>query len=322
MISALTSSSFWSRKADSPLHDFDWESLDLRGRLEWEVPMARYCWFRVGGSAGGLYRPADWQDLQVFMQNRPTDIPVHVIGAASNLILRDGGVPGIMVKPGRGMNDIRLEPGTNGVEIYAEAGALDIQVARFALQHGLTGLEFLNGIPGTVGGGVMMNAGAYGGMFSSVLTEVDFLDEHGEHQTCPVDALGFSYRHAEIPPGWIVTGARFRPLGKDNIATIAQKMDDIAQSRQQSQPVRSRTGGSTFKNPPGQKAWQLIDQAGGRGLEVGGARMSDMHCNFMINTGTATAQDLEELGEQVRIRVKENSGVDLEWEIHRIGVEA
>ncbi|MEE8333208.1 MAG: UDP-N-acetylmuramate dehydrogenase [Alphaproteobacteria bacterium] len=288
-----------------------------RGRLTPDANIARTSWFRVGGTAEILFEPADQDDVAAFLANLPGDIPVTVIGVGSNLLIRDGGIPGVTIRLGRPFAAITIADS----RVTAGAGAVDINVARAARDAGLGGLEFLSGIPGTVGGAVRMNAGAYGGEVADVLLEALALDRAGTVQRVPASALDFSYRHCSAPDDWIFTEAVFRAR-PDDAAAIAARMDEIAGARGDSQPIRERTGGSTFKNPPDAKAWELIDAAGCRGLMVGGARVSDVHCNFLINTGSATASDLETLGETVRRRVAERLGVTLEWEIRRIGVTA
>jgi UDP-N-acetylmuramate dehydrogenase len=294
----------------------------VRGRYSEQADLARVTWFRVGGPAEVMFRPADRDDLAAFLAGCPSDVPLAVIGVGSNLLVRDGGVPGVVIRLGRGFADIRAD----GETIVAGAAALDINVARVALDAGIAGLEFLSGIPGTVGGAVRMNGGAFGGEIKDVLIDADVLDGQGVARTLTRAQLGFTYRHSLLPADWIVTGARFQ--GRKGIAAdIAARMDDIRATREESQPVRVRTGGSTFKNPDqpearGRKAWQLIEAAGCRGLVRGGAMVSEKHCNFLINTGTATAADIEALGEEVRRRVLQDSGVTLDWEIRRIGVAA
>ncbi len=286
----------------------------VRGRYRAEVPLARWSWFRVGGPAEVLFEPADKDDLRTFLSERPPEVPVTVIGFGSNLLIRDGGVPGVVVRLGPPFAAIRAVDD----EIHAGAAALSIHVARAALSAGLGGLEFLSGIPGTIGGALRMNAGAFGGETATVVRQVTAVDGIGNLHTLAAEDLGFSYRRSDVPDDWIFVAAalagRIEPK-----ARIAARMDEIAARRRQSQP-RTLTGGSTFLNPPGEKAWRLIEQAGCRGLRRGGAMVSELHCNFLVNTGNATAADLEALGEEVRRRVKEESGIDLEWEIRRIGV--
>ncbi|CAH2599487.1 UDP-N-acetylenolpyruvoylglucosamine reductase [Rhodovastum atsumiense] len=287
----------------------------LRGRAHADAMLAPTTWFRVGGPAEVLVRPADDDDLCAFLAALPPGLPVLPIGAASNLIVRDGGVPGVVVKLARGFGEIRLE--ADG--IVAGAAALDVTVAEHAAAAGLAGLEFLSGIPGTIGGAVAMNAGAFGSDVAGTLDWAEIVTRSGEKRRCGVHELGLSYRHSSLPPGGVVVRARFRAQPGDP-ATIATRIAEIRAHREATQPVRARTGGSTFRNPPGMKAWELIEAAGCRGLARGGAQVSTKHCNFLINTGGATASDIEGLGEEVRRRVREASGVELEWEIRRIGV--
>ena len=288
-----------------------------RGRVQANTPLAPFTWFRVGGPAEALVRPADADDLTDFLRALPNEIPVHVIGACSNLIVRDGGLPGVTVRLARGFSSIVAE--ANG--IVAGAAALDVTVAEHAAAAGLTGLEFLSGIPGSIGGGVAMNAGAYGGEFADVLEWVEIVTRSGERRRLAATLLAFAYRHAALPAGAVVTRVRLRAT-PGSAALIAVRMAEIRAAREASQPVRARTGGSTFRNPDGMKAWGLIEAAGCRGLTRGGAMVSDKHCNFLINTGSATAADIEGLGEEVRRRVLATTGVTLEWEIRRIGIPA
>ena len=289
----------------------------LRGRAQADAPLGPATWFRVGGAAEVLLRPADAEDLCAVLAELPAEIPVTPIGAASNLIVRDGGVHGVVVRPARGFNAIVVEP--DGV--VAGAAALDATVAEHAAAAGLTGIAFLSGIPGTIGGAVAMNAGAYGGDVAECLDWAEVATRSGELVRVTAERLAFAYRHAALPPGGIVVRARFRAQPGD-AALIAARMAEIRAAREATQPVRARTGGSTFRNPPGMKAWELIDAAGCRGLVRGGAQVSEKHCNFLLNTGGATASDIEGLGEDVRRRVHAASGVALDWEIRRIGVPA
>jgi UDP-N-acetylmuramate dehydrogenase len=293
----------------------------LRGRLQADAALAPFTWFRCGGPAEALVRPADVDDLSSFLAALSHDVPVHVIGACSNLIIRDGGLPGVTIRLARGFSAIDLE----GDGITAGATALDVTVAEHAAAAGLTGLEFLSGIPGSIGGAVAMNAGAYGGDLAGVLVWAEVVTRTGEQRRLALEELGFAYRYAALPPGAVVTRVHLRAR-PGNAGLIAQRMADIRSTREASQPVRARTGGSTFRNPdPGtssMKAWELIDAAGCRGLVRGGAQVSEKHCNFLINTGTATAADIEGLGEEVRRRVLATTGVRLEWEIKRIGLPA
>jgi UDP-N-acetylmuramate dehydrogenase len=286
----------------------------VRGRLTAEAPLAQITWFRVGGPAEIMFRPADEADLADFLAATPDDVPVTVLGVASNLLVRDGGVPGVVVRLGRGFAAIDIR----GDRIVAGAGALDLNVALAAREAGLAGLEFLSGIPGTIGGALRMNAGAYGTETKDVLVTATAFDRRGLRHDLGLDELGFGYRHCGVPADWIFTGATF--AGRPGDPTeIGRRMAEIQAAREASQPIRARTGGSTFANPPGRKAWQLIDEAGCRGLRRGGAMISEKHANFLINVENATAADLEGLGEEVRRRVHENSGVVLDWEIKRIG---
>jgi UDP-N-acetylmuramate dehydrogenase len=277
--------------------------------------LAPFTWFRVGGPAELLVRPADEADLAGFLRALPPDMPVHVIGACSNLIIRDGGLPGVVIRLARGFGTIEVE--ADGV--VAGAAALDVTVAEHAAAAGLAGLEFLCGIPGSIGGAVVMNGGAYGGDIASCLQWVDIVTRSGERCRLAAADLAFAYRHSRLPQGAVVLRARLRAEPGDR-AAIAARMAEIRAAREASQPVRTRTGGSTFRNPPGMKAWELIEAAGCRGLMRGDAQVSEKHCNFLINAGSATAADLEGLGEEVRRRVHAATGVRLEWEIHRIGV--
>ena len=288
-----------------------------RGRYSENAPLARMTWFRVGGPAEVMFRPADADDLAQFLALKPDDVPVTVIGVGSNLLVRDGGIPGVVVRLGRGFAGIEA----TGVEVRAGAGALDINVATLAMGEGIAGLEFLRGIPGTVGGALRMNAGAYGSEIKDVTLSARALDAEGAVHDIDADGLGFGYRRCATPGDWIFVSAllRGRPGDGDD---IARRMEDIQEWRQTTQPVRTSTGGSTFANPPGQEAWRLIEEAGCRGLSRGGAVVSDKHCNFLVNTGGATAADLEGLGDEIRRRVLESSGVILEWEIRCIGVPA
>jgi UDP-N-acetylmuramate dehydrogenase len=285
-----------------------------RGRLVADAPLGPQTWFRTGGPAEVLFRPADAEDLATFLNVLPADIAVSVLGVGSNLLVRDGGVKGVVIRLMRGFTAITVE----GSEVVAGAGVPDLNVALTAREHALAGLEFLSGIPGTIGGAVSMNAGAYGGELAEVLISAEAVGRAGTLHRVSAAQLGFSYRHVSAPADWIFTSARLRARPGDPLA-IARRIAEIDATRTESQP-RSRTGGSTFVNPPGHKAWELIDQAGCRGLRIGQAEVSEKHCNFLINRGAATASDIEALGEEVRRRVLENSGVQLDWEIRRIGV--
>ena len=290
---------------------------ELRGRLMANVPLAESAWFRVGGPAQALFMPEDEDDLGTFLARLPSDVAVMVLGAASNVIIRDGGIPGVVVRLGNRFSEIAIE---DGQRVRAGTGVLDVRVARAARDAGVAGLEFLSGIPGGIGGALRMNAGAYGGETKDILIEARGVDRNGEARTFRNADMGYTYRHSTAPDDVIFTQALFQGRAGEP-AAIDTAMANIAEKRKASQPP-NKTCGSTFKNPPGGKAWQLIDAAGCRGFTVGGAQVSDLHCNFLINLGGATAADIETLGETVRRRVKENSGVDLEWEIKRIGVAA
>jgi UDP-N-acetylmuramate dehydrogenase len=288
---------------------------NLRGRLVANQPLGEFTWFRVGGPAQALFMPEDENDLAYFLRNLPPDVPVTVIGAGSNLIVRDGGVAGVTIRLGRGFNAVTVEPDSR---IRAGTAILDVMVAREAQKESIAGLAFLSGIPGTIGGALRMNAGAYGGETKDVLIEARGVDRAGNLRSFSNAAMGFSYRHCGVSDDAIFTSALFQGRAGDP-EQIAAEMAAIKEKREASQP-RNRTGGSTFKNPPGQSAWKLVDDAGCRGLAVGGAQVSELHSNFLINLGNATASDIETLGETVRARVKAHCGVELEWEIKRIGV--
>lgn len=286
----------------------------LRGRLLANEPLGPITWFRVGGPAQVLFTPADEEDLAYFLASVPSH-PVTVIGLGSNLIVRDGGVPGIVVRLARGFNEVNVE----GDLVVTGTAVPDVKVARAAADASLAGLAFYRGVPGAIGGALRMNAGAYGGETKDALIEARAVDRSGKLHVLSNKDMGFSYRHSSPPEDFIFTRAAYRGVPGD-AAVIAAEMESITERREATQPIKSRTGGSTFKNPQGHKAWQLIDAAGCRGLVVGDAQVSELHCNFLINRGNATAADVEGLGEEVRRRVKEKSGVQLEWEIKRIGV--
>jgi UDP-N-acetylmuramate dehydrogenase len=287
----------------------------VRGRMSFDAPMAPFTWFRVGGNAEALFRPADLDDLISVLEVLPVEVPVTVVGVGSNLLVRDGGVPGMVIRLAGPFATIDVV----GDTITAGAGALDLTVAKEAEEAGLAGLEFLSGVPGTIGGALRMNAGAFGGEMKDVTVSAQALDRQGNLEILGPDELGFTYRHCAVPEGWIFLSASMKGR-PGNPAEIGARMAEIARAREDSQPVRVRTGGSTFANPEGQSAWKLIDAAGCRGLVMGGAQVSEKHCNFLLNTGDATAADIEDLGEEVRRRVLETSGVELHWEIRRIGV--
>jgi UDP-N-acetylmuramate dehydrogenase len=286
----------------------------VRGPLTFNSALGKQSWLGAGGPAEILFRPADTADLTVFLSALPPEIPVTVVGVGSNVLVRDGGIPGVVIRLGRGFAGVQIEHD----EVRAGAAALDRIVAFAAADAGIGGFEFLSGIPGSIGGGVRMNAGAYGREIGDLLVSVTALGRSGKTLTIDRARMGFSYRHSNADPCWIFVEARFRGARGDPVE-IASRLAEIRATREATQPVRARTGGSTFKNPPGDSAWRLIDAAGCRGLVRGGAMVSEKHANFLINTGSATATDLEDLGEEVRRRVYETSGIVLEWEIERIG---
>jgi UDP-N-acetylmuramate dehydrogenase len=277
--------------------------------------LADFIWFRTGGPAEWLVRPRDVEDLSAFLRALDPSVPVMPVGVGSNLIVRDGGVSGVVVRLPKSFATVTVEPSNR---VRAGAGAMGITVASKARDAGIAGLEFMRGIPGTTGGAVRMNAGAYGREVSDILVEATLVLRDGRVETWPAERFGYTYRHSETPEGAVVVEALFEGVPGDPQA-IGAEMDRIAEEREASQPLRSRTGGSTFKNPPGTKAWKLIDEAGCRGLTIGDAQVSEKHCNFLLNLGNASAADIEALGEEVRRRVLEKSGVSLEWEIQRVG---
>ena len=285
-----------------------------RGKLTETAPLAPLVWFKSGGSAQWLFEPKDIEDLQQFLRDLDPKIPVWPLGLGSNLIIRDGGIQGVVVRLGKSFGKIE----TDGLKMRSGAGAPGISAASHARDNGIAGLEFLRGIPGTIGGAVRMNAGAYGREGCDVLESAEVVMRSGDLVTIPLSDMGYTYRHSELPEGSIVVSARFRGQSGDPVA-IGAEMKRIADEREASQPLRTKTGGSTYKNPEGQKAWQLVDDAGCRGLQIGQAQVSEKHCNFLINLGGASSADIEALGEEVRKRVKAHSGVELQWEIQRIG---
>ncbi|MBU2587770.1 MAG: UDP-N-acetylmuramate dehydrogenase [Alphaproteobacteria bacterium] len=287
----------------------------IRGKLTCKAPLAPYVWFKTGGAADWLFEPADLDDLKAFLERLGGEIPVMALGLGSNMIIRDGGVPGVVVRLGKAFAGCKVS-GEN--ELACGGGASGILVASTARDSGIAGLEFLRGIPGTVGGFVRMNGGAYGREVADILVTCDVILPDGELVTLPVDDLAYTYRHSALPDGAIVVSARLRGHPGD-AKEIGAEMNRIAAAREESQPLRTKTGGSTFKNPAGMKAWQLVDKAGCRGLTLGGAQVSEKHTNFLINTGTATSADIEGLGELVREKVYAHCGVSLEWEIQRVG---
>ena len=304
------------------MHAPEWiEALPkVRGSYKYNFMMGDICWFRVGGPADVVFLPADEADLAAFLKKLPADIPVHIVGAGSNTLVRDGGIRGVVIRLGAQLSQIEK---TADTILKAGAGALDVRLSRVALDHGLSGLEFYRGIPGAIGGAIARNAGAYGGETADRLLRVEGLTRNGEKRVLTPEDLALSYRHNGYNDFIIYTAAHFEAVAGDK-DTIRAAMQDISDKRESTQPIKARTGGSTFKNPAGTapegpKSWQLIDAAGCRGARVGGAQVSELHCNFLINHGTATASDLEDLGEMVRQKVHQQSGIDLHWEIRRIG---
>ena len=289
----------------------------VAGKLTANAPLAPLVWFKSGGAADWLFEPKDVADLQAFLRDLDPAVPVMALGLGSNLIVRDGGVPGVVVRLGKALATVEA---VDAVTLKCGGGASGILVSSTARDAGIAGVEFLRSIPGTVGGFVRMNGGAYGREVKDILVECEVVLRSGEVVTLAADELGYTYRHSELPEQAIVVSATFRGMPGDP-AAIQVEMDRIAQSREESQPLRSRTGGSTFKNPAGHKAWALIDAAGCRGLVHGGAQVSEKHCNFLLNLGDATSSDIEELGEEVRRRVRAKTNISLEWEIQRVGVE-
>lgn len=289
----------------------------VRGRYEAFADLAPKTWFRVGGPAEVLFTPADAEDLSAFLAKKPSDVPLTVIGLASNLLIRDGGIPGVTLKLGRAFNTIEAD----GTTLRCGGSAVDAVVATSARDHAIAGLEFLTGIPGTIGGAIRMNAGAYGRELQDILISATAMDDKGQIHRLSREDLGFSYRHCSTSDAWVFIGAELKGIDGD-ADTITARIREIRAEREDAQPVQSRTGGSTFANPTEAKAWELIDQAGCRGLVRGGAQISDKHCNFLINRGTATAADLEGLGDDVRRRVRDTTGIPLTWEIRRVGVDA
>jgi UDP-N-acetylmuramate dehydrogenase len=289
---------------------------DLRGRLSANQMLANVTWFRVGGPAQALFMPADARDLAYFLANVPADLPITVIGLGSNLLVRDGGVPGITIRLGRGFAQTSVEPGHR---IRAGAALPDAKLARAAADAGIAGLAFYRGIPGSIGGALRMNAGAHGRETKDALIEAQAVDRKGKLHVLTLAEMGMTYRHSGVPADWIFTEALYQGTAGEP-AAILKEMNEVAEYREAHQPIKERTGGSTFRNPPGHSAWKLVGAAGCRGLRVGGAKVSEMHCNFLINDRNATAEDIERLGETVRARVKATSGQQLTWEIVRLGV--
>jgi UDP-N-acetylmuramate dehydrogenase len=286
-----------------------------RGRLQHHVELAPYTWFRVGGPADFFFVPEDEDDLSVFLENLPEHVPVHVMGLASNTLFRDKGVEGVVIRLGRGFANIET---SFDHSITAGAAVPDMKLAKAAAEAGIGGLSFYRGIPGAIGGALRMNAGAHGGQTSDTLHSVRAMTRAGDIITLSADEMGHSYRNSTAPADLIFLSATYKGT-PEKPEELKKQMDEVVAYREEHQPTREKTGGSTFKNPPGHSSWKLIDEAGCRGLTMGGAQMSEKHCNFMINTGTATATDLETLGEMVRDKVFKNSGIQLEWEIKRVG---
>lgn len=294
----------------------------VRGAYVVAADLSKMIWFRTGGPAEVLFKPADLADLQHFLKHTPNDIPVMMLGVGSNLLIRDGGVRGVVVKLGKPFAQLSV----TGNEITVGAGAMDVTVAHKAAEVGLAGLEFMRGVPGTVGGALRMNAGAYGREVADALVSAKILDRDGTLHVLTVDDFGYRYRHSSLPEDKIIIEATFKGTPADP-AMVKARMDAVSEAREESQPLRTKTGGSTFKNPPvnddhQMSAWQLVDAAGCRGMARGDAQVSEKHCNFLINHGAASADDLEQLGEDVRQRVKEKTGIDLQWEIRRVGDKA
>jgi UDP-N-acetylmuramate dehydrogenase len=286
----------------------------VKGPYQANAAIKDLTWFRAGGPAEVLFIPADTDDLAAFLKGVPADVPLTVIGVGSNLLVRDGGVDGVVIRLGRGFMNVSAE----GNRVRAGAAVLDVAVSKAALDAGLSGLEFMRGIPGAIGGGLRMNAGAYGREFKDVLVEAVALNRKGERAVLSNADMGFEYRKSHASAELIFVEALFQGEPGDK-AAIEARMNEITDSRAATQPIKSRTGGSTFKNPPGEKAWQLVDRAGCRGLKRGDAEVSTMHCNFLINHGRASGNEIEDLGEEVRAKVKAATGIELEWEIKRIG---
>jgi UDP-N-acetylmuramate dehydrogenase len=287
----------------------------VRGTYQFGAALKDLVWFRAGGTAEVLFRPADADDLATFLAAKTCETQVSIIGVGSNLLVRDGGIPGVVIRLPAAFGKIAVE----GLRIRAGAAALDSSVSRKAADAGIAGLEFLRGVPGTIGGALRMNAGCYGSEVKDIFVEATAIDGKGDRHVLAAADMGFAYRKSNVPADYILVEAVFEGI-MDEPDAVRARMEELLSRRETSQPVGSKTGGSTFKNPPGHKAWKLIEDAGCRGLKVGGAMVSDMHCNFLINLGSATAAEIEELGEEVRKRVKEKFGIELEWEIKRVGV--
>ena len=296
--------------------DFDLKRLpDVRGTYKKHVVMAPYTWFRVGGAAATVFRPQDHEDLSQFLLQNSEEVPVTIIGAASNILIRDGGIPGVVIKLGKNFASINFK--SNSVRIGA--GLPNSIAARLALKEGYSGLEFLSGIPGTIGGGLRMNAGAYGKEVKDILIEAEVIDNTGNIKVLSLEEMAMGYRHCGVPKDYIFLSGLFK-AGKSVPSNIQKRLDEIKARRAKSQPITERTGGSTFKNPKGYKAWELIETAGCRGVSIGGAMVSEQHCNFLVNTGNANATDLENLGNLVQQKVRDSTGIELEWEIKLLGL--
>lgn len=300
--------------ATIPQTDFGDLASNVRGKLQYKAPLSKLSWFRTGGCADLLFTPEDEHDLCEFLKQLPRDVPVTPLGVGSNMLIRDGGIEGAVIRLGKKFSNIKIDKNT----ITAGSGAPDISVARAALDANLAGFEFLRGVPGTIGGALKMNAGAYGAEVNHIFESARAVDRSGKLHELNALQMGFSYRHTSVPEDYIFTSGTFKGTQGDR-EHIQRRMNEIGEAREESQPLRTRTGGSTFKNPKGTSAWKLIEAAGCRGLKIGGARVSEKHCNFLINEGDATSNDIETLGEEVRRRVKDECGVELEWEIKRIG---
>jgi len=286
----------------------------VRGAYRQNADLAKTTWFATGGLAEILFRPEDAEDLSQFIQQLPREVPYKVIGVGSNLLVRDGGLSGVVIRLGRAFTEMRVEAN----ELYAGAAVSDLNLANFAMSNGLGGAEFLVGVPGLIGGGVFMNCGCYGGEIAQIISYIMVIDERGDVKKISRDEIDFQYRTSNLPNNWIIIGAGFN-LTPESPEVIKAKMDEISKQRQLAQPIKEKTGGSTFKNPEGYRAWELIDKVGLRGHKLGGAMVSPLHCNFLINLGNAKSADIENLGELIRAKVKDKFDVDLEWEIKIIG---
>lgn len=296
----------------------DFKLPEVRGEYKLDYNLSHLTWFKVGGPAKILFKPKDIDDLCHFLSNYKGDLPIHILGAGSNTIIRDGGYEGVVIKLGRNFTEIDI---LDGNKIRIGAGCLNFNAANFCMQNSIKGFEFLIGIPGTIGGGIAMNAGSYGTEFKDILEEVTCIDKDGNKHIIKCADFGFGYRHNSLKEEMIFVDATFH-FEKGNMEEIKTRMNEITSERQKTQPINQKTGGSTFANPEGHSAWKLVDDAGLRGHQIGGAQFSPLHCNFMINTGEASAKDLEDLGELARSKILAKSGIDLKWEIKRIGTKA